>query len=245
MHAVRDFRPLGRLVHGVLSLSLLAALPACVSQQRTPDAAPSPTKRVAALLCGHFTSEVQAKADPEYFEVHLHMTQIWPERADGPWLYVEQAMATALDKPYRQRIYRLTACPSWNSSVATTCVRSEVFELPNAPDRVGAWSDPSRFASDSPETLVQREGCAISLMPTQALGVDNAHEVARDVWSGSTEGDLCLSTLRGATYATSEVWLSPELLRTWDRGFDAQGTQVWGAKKGPYEFVRVHAREVK
>lgn len=240
MHVFRDLRPLGRLVHGVLSLSLLAAVPACVSQQRAPDAAPSPTDRVAALLCGHFTSAAQAKEDSEYFEVHLHMTRIWPERADGPWLYVEQAMATALDKPYRQRIYRLTSCPSWDASIATTCVRSEVFELPNAPDRVGAWSDPSRFANDSPLSLMQREGCAISLMPARTASGNETSGNGGEVWSGSTEGDLCLSTLRGATYATSEVWLSPELLRTWDRGFDAQGTQVWGAKKGPYQFVRVH-----
>ena len=28
-------------------------------------------------------------------------------------------------------------------------------------------------------------------------------------------------------------------LLSWDRGFDAAGKQVWGAEKGPYEFLRV------
>jgi len=32
------------------------------------------------------------------------MVQIWEERTDGYWLYVEQAIAGYQDKPYRQRI---------------------------------------------------------------------------------------------------------------------------------------------
>jgi hypothetical protein len=156
------------------------------------------------------------------------MAEIWPERGDGPWIYVEQAMATALDKPYRQRIYRLV---DRSAGPAAPKVESQVFELPNATERIGAWKDPARFAGDSPEALIAREGCAITLTPA-ADGSDS-------VWSGSTEGDLCLSSLRGAKYATSEVWLTRAMLRTWDRGFDAAGAQVWGAKKGPYIFDRV------
>lgn len=193
-----------------------------------PHGGSKPTSDVASVLIGHFTSAAQAKADPEFFEVHLHMAEIWPERGDGPWIYVEQAMATALDKPYRQRIYRLV---DRSAGPAAPKVESQVFELPNAMERIGAWKDPTRFAGDSPEALIAREGCAITLTPA-ADGSDG-------VWSGSTEGDLCLSSLRGAKYATSEVWLTRTMLRTWDRGFDAAGAQVWGAKKGPYIFDRV------
>jgi hypothetical protein len=28
-------------------------------------------------------------------------------------------------------------------------------------------------------------------------------------------------------------------MESWDRGFDAQGNQVWGATKGPYVFDKV------
>ncbi|MFM7261470.1 MAG: chromophore lyase CpcT/CpeT, partial [bacterium] len=87
------------------------------------------TRDVASLLTGHFTSAAQAKADPEFFVFHLHMTPIWTDRADGPWLYVEQAMATALDKPYRQRIYRLV---DRSDGAGSPKVESQVFELPNA-----------------------------------------------------------------------------------------------------------------
>lgn len=174
---------------------------------------------VADLLAGSYTSAEQAKADPEFFEVHLHMARIWRDRDDGQWLYVEQAMSNALDKPYRQRIYCVT--PNGDGSVT-----SSVFELPDAAARIGAWRDQTKFDGDSPQQLTKRDGCAIRL--------------ARDGdrWVGATNGMDCASTLRGAAYATSEVRLSRERIETWDRGFDKQGKQVWGAKKGAYVFLR-------
>jgi hypothetical protein len=177
------------------------------------------SREVAGLLAGSYTSAEQAKADPEFLEVHLHMARIWPARTDGEWLYVEQAMASALDKPYRQRIYQLV-------DAGEGAVLSTVYELPNAADRIGAWRAPGVFDADSPEALVARDGCAIRLVRDG------------DAWRGSTNGKDCLSSLRGASYATSDVVLAHERLQTWDRGFDANDQQVWGAKKGPYVFVK-------
>ena len=56
---------------------------------------------------GFFTSEQQAKGDTNYFNIHLHIEPIWERSEDGYWLYVEQAAASSLKKPYRQRIYHL------------------------------------------------------------------------------------------------------------------------------------------
>ena len=36
--------------------------------------------KVARLLAGSYSSAAQAKADPEFFEVHLHMAPIWTAR---------------------------------------------------------------------------------------------------------------------------------------------------------------------
>lgn len=154
--------------------------------------------------------------------MRLHMAPIWTDRADGRWLYVEQAMATALDKPYRQRIYCVT-------DGGDGTVLSAVYELPNAAARVGAWRAPEVFANDDPALLTKRDGCVIRL--ARSPGPDGA-------WIGSTNGRDCLSSLRGATYATSEVRLYADRIETWDRGFDANDQQVWGAKKGPYIFLR-------
>ena len=105
---------------------------------------------------------------------------------------------------------------------------SAVYELPGDPlEYAGAWRDPSRFSGLDPQTLVLRDGCQVVLSRS-----------GKSEWSGSTVGNNCESTLRGASYATSEVTLTPQGIRSWDRGYDASGAQVWGAEKGPYVFDR-------
>lgn len=190
------------------------------SEATKPAPAQSAVSEVARCLIGSFSSEAQSKSDAEFFDVRLHMAAIWTSRTDGPWIYVEQAMATTLDKPYRQRVYRLI-------DRGDGSVESFVYELPNPAERVGAWSNPSLFDADSPDGLVPRAGCSIVL------------QKSGDVWRGSTNERDCESSLRGASYATSEVTLRADGLDSWDRGFDANEKQVWGAKKGPYQFRRL------
>jgi hypothetical protein len=181
-------------------------------------------------MAGAFSSTEQAQADPANFrDVHLHMAPIWVDRSDGPWLYVEQAMATSLDKPYRQRVYRLSA----NSDGTFT---SAVYKLPEEPPErlaafIGAWSNPTPFATLSPSDLTELDGCAITLTRRS----DGA-------FAGGTRGTGCVSTRQGAAYTTSVVTITPTTLESWDRGFDAAGSQVWGATAGGYRFVKQPAR---
>ena len=76
------------------------------------------------------------------------------------------------------------------------------------------------------EQLEEREGCAVYMSP-----VDGGYH-------GSTDQKACTSSLRGAAYATSEVTVMAEQVTSWDRGFDAEDEQVWGAVEGPYIFMR-------
>lgn len=215
--------PLKRLRRPLIAMTLLVAAASlqtgCAAVARQADR-PSAVSEVARRLTGSFSSEAQAKEDPAFLDVRLHMAPIWTSRTDGPWIYVEQAMATALDTPYRQRVYRLV-------DRGDGAVESLVYELEKPAARVGAWRDPSRFDADSPESLVLRDGCSIVL------------ERAGEAWIGSTNERDCESSLRGARFATSEVVLLEQGLDTWDRGFDAEGKQVWGATKGAYRFRRV------
>lgn len=177
-------------------------------------------KRVAELLAGSYSSAEQAKQDKEYFEVQLHMVPIWTDRAGEHWLYVEQAMATALDKPYRQRVYKI----EWKDGSPV----SRVYNLPgDALKYAGAWKEKKPLADLKQEQLTEREGCAIVLKKQKDK-----------TYKGATVGKGCKSDLRGAAYATSEVVLSETKLTSWDRGYDAADKQVWGAVKGPYEFVK-------
>jgi CpeT protein len=171
-------------------------------------------------MVGAFTSEAQAKADTNYFNIHLHMAPIWTDRTDGYWLYVEQATAKALAKPYRQRIYHVYKQDD------TTLV-SKVYEV-NTPIRfAGAYKNTNLLNGITVDSLIDRQGCAIFL-----------HKNKEGNYQGSTPGKECLSSLRGATYATSEVVIYADKLISWDRGWSKDDKQVWGAEKGGYQFVK-------
>ncbi|MEM9166042.1 MAG: chromophore lyase CpcT/CpeT [Planctomycetota bacterium] len=191
------------------------------------EIAPQPLADVAARwLEGTFTSAEQAAEDENYFEVVLHHHPIWPERDDGRWFYVEQAVAGALDRPYRQRVYRVWARPS--SSLREIAVESTVYELPDPDAFINAWSSQDLFADLDPIDLTKRDGCEVVFT-----------EFGNGWMEGSTADRACASTLRGATYATSTVRLSPDEIRSWDQGWDDADEQVWGAVDGPYVFKRV------
>jgi hypothetical protein len=177
--------------------------------------------QLAAWLTGSFSSAEQSQADPEYFDIRLEMHRIWHDRTDGFWLYVEQARADALERPYRQRVYRLFRREDGD-------LESAVYELPGDPlQYVGAWKDRRPLAGLNPNDLVPKTGCSIVMR----------REGARFV--GGTVGKGCASTRQGAAYTTSEITLEEGLLVSWDRGFDEKDQQVWGATRGGYRFHRI------
>lgn len=213
-----------------LGLALLMTLGCATQSPAPPPSSPAPRDdsraslaAAAQAMTGSFSSAAQAKADERYFDIRLEMVQIWPEREDGPWLYVEQAAAEALDKPYRQRVYQLHALPQGQ-------IESRVYTLPDDPlVWAGAWRGPERFEALDPAQLKLRQGCAVILSPSPD---------ASTRYAGSTREKDCVSDLRGATYATSEVTITAQGISSWDRGFNAQDEQVWGATLGPYLFIR-------
>ena len=196
---------------------------ALAKQVRDRIAATRPAGDVEVLadwLSGDFTSAAQAAGNPRFFEIELHVRRIWPERDGGPWLYVEQAAATAPDRPYRQRVYQVGRADDGR-------LVSRVYTLPGDPlDYAGAWSDPAKLDAIGPDDLARRDGCAVYLRRDG------------DRFAGGTEGRGCESTLAGAAYATSEVTVYADRLESLDRGHDADGEQVWGSEAGPYVFRR-------
>ena len=171
-------------------------------------------------MVGAFSSESQSKSDTSYFDIRLHMAQIWDKRQDGYWLYIEQAVYSSLAKPYRQRIYHIYQQDD------TTFV-SKVFELSSPLRFAGAWSNVAIFNTLTTDSLIDRKGCAIYL-----------HKDKSGNYAGATPGKECLSSLRGATYATSEVIIKKDELISWDRGWNKEDKQLWGAVKGGYHFIK-------
>lgn len=179
--------------------------------------------RLATWMTGTFSSAAQHAAhEQDYFDIRLVMVPIWTERADGPWLYVEQAVASSAAKPYRQRAYHLVAQPDGT-------YRSDVYTFRGDPlVHAGAWRTQPILGALSPDDLEPRGGCSITLRATDA-----------HTFLGSTNGRDCPSERQGAAYATSEVAITEFGLTSWDRGFDANAKQVWGAEKGPYCFDKL------
>jgi hypothetical protein len=171
-------------------------------------------------MTGSFSSEEQAQQDSNYFNIELEMVQLWKDRTDGPWLYIEQAVAESKDKPYRQRVYQLRKRSDGK-------IESLVYTI----------TDPLRFAGDykkefpllrlTPDSLILKEGCEVVLYQA-----DNGY------FEGSTIDKNCSSDLKGASYATSEVMIDKDKMISWDRGFDENGKQVWGATDGSYIFKK-------
>lgn len=174
---------------------------------------------LASLMTGTFSSEQQAQLDSDYYNISLIMTEIWSERTDGIWLYVEQAVATSLDKPYRQRVYHL-------QHPAQNIFTSDIYTIKDALTFTGLQSDSTKKSKLTFDLLELKDGCTVTL------------EKKGDTYVGGTEGSACPSDLRGATYATTKIELRNGQLISWDQGFDASGNQVWGATKGGYIFIR-------
>ncbi len=183
---------------------------------------PGAPDEVASLLAGTFDSKTQAEASPVAFRAIRLVSVVVPKSRLGsgpPVLYLEQALLATPDKPYRQRFYRI-------EETADGGVVSRVFE-PKDPLAVsGKWRDPADLALYGPGDVVERLGCAVRLRKTA------------EGWEGGTEGTSCPSALSGARYATSRVKLLPGRMESWDRGYDLEDRQVWGAREGPYVFER-------
>lgn len=176
-------------------------------------------EELSRVMTGKFSSEAQSKADTSYFNISLVMTPIWTDRTDGKWLYVEQAVASKPDKPYRQRVYHLQH-PS--KDVFT----SDIYTIKDALSFAGLQNDKLKKDKLTFDLVELKDGCTVTLVKSN------------NIYEGGTNADKCPSDLRGAKYATTKIILKNGELVSWDQGFDAAGKQVWGATKGGYVFVK-------
>lgn len=197
----------------------------CATSAPSTVAPPQPVPagaadKVYSLLAGRFDSADQARSSPGFSAIQLVACPADVPALGPRVLYVEQAQMDSPDAPYRQRVYSIEPGEPMESAAM-----SRVFELAVPGSSVGGCglSVRPRFTR---EELVERVGCAVSL-----------HADGK-VFRGGTSGRGCPSSLKGATYATSELVLDTLGFRLWDRGFDPGGTQTWGSGSGPSVFVR-------
>ena len=170
---------------------------------------------------GDFSSEEQSKNDTDYFDIRLRMVPVWQKSNSLFYLYVEQAMSTSLDKPYRQRFYKV-------EKVDETHFVSHIYMINNPARFVGKKSDDAIFNNITPDSLQLKDGCEVYL---------SFNDITK-TFEGATKDNTCPSERSGAKFATAKVNLSDTEMRSWDQGWNAEGKQVWGATKGGYIFVK-------
>lgn len=166
---------------------------------------------------GTFSNAWQAERDTSFRHVQLRMIRIWKDRTDGAWFYVEQALATTLNAPYRQRVYNV-------KRVEEGMIESVVYTIKDPQKWIGL--DPT-VGDMSLNDIVLKFGCEVYL------------QYDGSSFTGSTHGAACKSDLYGASYVRSDVRVTSVGIHSWDRGFDHEGKQVWGSTSGPYAFLRI------
>lgn len=208
------------------SLLLLVLASIALACGGTPDVEEPSTdaalETLASWMTGSYSSAAQAEVDEDYHDIRLEMAPLWTDRTDGYWLYVEQAVASMVDKPYRRRVYHV-------HRKADGGLVSEVYALPEGDVvPVGAWRDTTKgFKGVAPGDLRLLEGCGVHL-----------EKRADGSYAGGTLGDGCLNQFGGAAFARSEVEVLEDRIVSWDRGYDEKGEHVWGATKGGYVFLK-------
>jgi hypothetical protein len=213
------------------TITLLAGLFCLTLYNSTVANALNPTlnqqvEEVASFLEGTMDTSLQAAANPKSANVRMTTCRIalkstQPAGIDGAiFLYQEQALSTDLTKPYRQRFIQLSPSP------VSQTVRSLSFK----PENPTVWSG---FCN---------KPIADRVIERSSLGTPVCSVFLRrsgESYVGNTPVDGCPTSARGAIRITNHIVLDKAGMNTWDRGFDASGKQVWGAKAESYQFRRM------
>lgn len=211
---------------------VLALIPGCVwcgvvppLQARDVALPDQQVAEVTKLLVGTMDTTAQARANPQAPSVRMTTCQIQVvgavDRPQAVFLYQEQALTDQLTQPYRQRFLEIAAV----QMESALRVRSLTFRPPHPDQWIGLCAQPPAQRVVQVNELGQPV-CSVLLRP-QAGGY----------W-GETPAEGCPTSVRGAVRITNQVELFPAGMNTWDRGFDRQGQQVWGAESEAYQFRR-------
>jgi len=199
-------------------IAAFVALTSCKPHKDLTSEKDDGLNELVSIMQGNYSSQKQSLTDTSYFNISLRMVPIWKDK--GHYLYVEQALYTKQDKPYRVRIDEVSK--KGDSYI------SAIYVLNNEKDWIGKWKTPAVFDKLSESEITAKPGCEVVLK-----------RISKNKFTGQTGEKTCASELRGASYASSKVTISSSQILSWDQGFDKDGKQVWGAEKGGYIFDRI------
>jgi len=178
-------------------------------------------KAVGQLLKGSWktTEAVAASGTEQASDIVIGIAPVYVAGMTNT-MYVEMARADGLNRPYRHLIWRLTKVKgTWH-------LQSHEFRRPKGQlaSVTGLWAEPSVFPVLNGDDLV-----ATMDIPLASSG---------GKLSGSTPVGYATS-IGGAVEMTSQIEIADGKINVADRGFDADGKQVWGPAEGKfYSFAK-------
>lgn len=185
-----------------------------------PDWTDAEIQRLGEALIGSWrASNLPVAADGGTTDVLLHVARVHVDGVPDA-LYAETSRADAHHRPFRECIFQVYK--------AKGKLRLRTYEIMRTPDQgsalTGLWAAPDAFP------LLKRQDLIASL--------DVELEPTGDGYRGKTPYAYPTG-LGGAVSMTSEMEIGRDRLKVADRGFDAEGRQVWGAEAGEgWTFVR-------
>ncbi len=192
------------------SMTIFAALSiaGCVNA-----ATPNPSAALAADMAGTFETAIGTEDAMRDHRVRLDPL------GPGEWIYYQVNHKSDLSV-YRQRILQLEAFPDGR-------VQQTAWTFNDAAAHVDLWDKPEAMAALTLASLSTglEQGCAQVWSPTDGG------------WNGTVDPDTCVidSKRRGTQIRIgAESKLSAESLSLAERGFDLEGTQLWGTDAGDY-----------
>jgi CpeT/CpcT family (DUF1001) len=186
-------------------------------------------EEVAQRLEGIMDTSARARVNPKAANVRMTACRISvndnnsieANKSNKPiFLYQEQALSSELNKPYRQRFLEISLVNNSRTVRSLSYKPADLNSVINFCNKSAA------------ERVVNKSelGNAICSVYLTRSGEN---------YIGVTPKQGCPANVRGAVTITNTVVLSEKGMNTWDRGFDANGKQVWGAKAESYEFRKI------
>lgn len=179
-----------------------------------------------AASLGEWSTREQS-VDVTYDWVHSQKWQVFPEAKDGVWIYQENAIIGASPEveiaeepePYFQVVVHLR-------DLGDGLLHTTTY-------RVAQRTEARRFSRGEVSSF-ERDwlGDVVCMGKMQRVGTG--------FWQGSA---TCPNGYKGGVKVESRSLLSPGSYVNWDRGFDAEGTHIWGPERGGYIFQRMESRE--
>jgi hypothetical protein len=177
---------------------------------------------VVSHLVGVMDTSAQATANPKAPSVRMTTCEVQiadntTQTSSSVYLYQEQALTNNLEQPYRQRFLQI------RPSADRKTVESQSFKPQNSETLIGLCNKPEQNRVVEQQAIGESV-CSVFLKPTQTGYV------------GETPPEGCPANVRGAVRITNKIILHLQGMDTWDRGYDTQGNQVWGAQNESYQY---------